>query len=161
MDTFRIYKYSLVLPLVFPILAALLLYISVEFYVAPRTIEQVNRWHDGLNLILLMIASSGLLGGIPYLTLAGLLLREMKNMSEHQVRTSLLWLPVLMVIFFGVILAVFVPFAAGFNADAMWRFFIQWLAISVSTLVFGYCYVFLTFGLVRLLRKRWPEWRKV
>lgn len=158
MDTLRIYRYSLVLPLVVPILAALLLYGLVELFPATEIYEQRGPWRDGLGLILLMIAGSGVVGGIPYLILAALLWREMKEMNERQVRISIVWLPILMIIFFGVILAVFVPFAEGFNTGALSRFFIQWLTYSAFTLVLGYCYVSLMFGLVRILRKRWPEW---
>lgn len=140
----RFHRFSLVLPLAVPAVIAPLLF--VDFH--------LPEW---LAWAVLYITYSGIIGGVPYLALVGLLFWWARGKSDIQFRGALLLLPIFM-------LPVFVVFIVlAFLGEAWLR---PESALSVSdvlrmllTLVpfilgFGYFYVLLVYGTARVLKRR-------
>ena len=135
----RVYRFSLMLPLVVPALIAPLLF--VDF-----------RLPEWLGAIVLFTAYSGFIGGVPYLVLVALLFWWARERSEAQFRRALVFSPVLM-------LPLFLPFMLAIS------FFTVGTESGVSELVggllfyvpfilgFGYVYVLLVFGTVFILKR--------
>ncbi len=132
MNIIRIYKFSLVLPLIVPLLIALFPpFITVALY-------------------------AFVVGGIPYIFLAGLLLWLMRGKSEEQVRKILMWSPVLMLLVFdalGLFIGVFI-LPKGRVSDNLMGFALTLLFLSQLILFIGYAYVLIVFGYVALLKRQ-------
>lgn len=148
-DLRNIYRFLLPLPLVIPGLVYL---VSISF--------ENSKFNDIYSIGLITIFS-GLIGGIPYLIIATSILIWSRKKSEAQIRKALLLSPLGMVVLFAFAVIAFSTMniyeaikGSGFLSlidviDGMARFF---LAFSVFSLVFGYAYVTLFFGIVRLFR---------
>lgn len=147
MDAIKIYKYSLFLPLIVP-----MLFSPALLFLRSMTESQ--------GLILLTIVYSGLVGGIPYLILIAIVFRWMRGKNEQQIRETLKLSPPFMIGIFVVGFALLNLVNLAFNKEPMKEVFTQFVVgtvfSSICILIFGYTYVLLVFGLVRLLRKQNP-----
>ena len=139
----RFYRFSLVLPLAVPALIAPLLFVGAH----------LPEW---LVWAALYTMYSGIIGGVPYLALVGLLFWWARGKSDTQFRGALILLPIFMLPVFAVLLVL------GLLGEAWLR---PESAISVSDvpvmllsvvpfiLGFGYFYVLLVFGTVLVLKR--------
>ena len=140
----RFYKFSLVLPLVVPLLPVPFLFVDAA---------RLPEWVVWMAVYMIF---SGIIGGIPYLVLVGLLFWWARGKSDTQFKRALVLLPIFMVAVVAVL------FGLGLLGEA-------WLkpesALSVSDagmllglvpfiLGFGYFYVVVVFGMARLLKRR-------
>ena len=145
MDVIKIYKYSLSLPLLIPLIFApgLLFLPSMNETVA---------------IIFLFIVYSGLIGGIPYLVLVTILLGLMRGKNELQIRNALMFSPPLLVgIFvsgFGLLHLLSIFANKTTIGESLSQFFVGSILCSIFILIFGYSYVLLVFGLVQILRPK-------
>ncbi len=145
MNPIKLYKWSLTLPLVVPILFA-------------PTLLLLRNTTETIAIVVLSIVYSGIVGGIPYLILAIVLFRWMKEKNELQIRKKLLQSPLLML---GVFIACFTLIHLFFFILSMGReineqitqFTVGLIFCSALILIFGYFYIFLTFGIVHIFRK--------
>jgi hypothetical protein len=139
MKVFRAYKFSLLLPLVVPVLFAPLLFVNVRF----------PEW---LGAVILFTAYSGIIGCVPYLVLVALLLRWARGKSEAQFRRALMLSPLLMLPLFWVFILVIS--LLRFGAESGVSELVEGLLFYVPfVLGFGYGYVLLVFGLVFALKR--------
>ena len=145
-DVKNIYRLSLGLPLVLPMLAGVVLWLLPEM-------------GPGVQMLLIVVAASGLIGGPPYLVLAGIFFVWMRNKDEAAIRRALLLSPLLLI---GAFAAIGMMYLAGMvlvgerlnPADLDADFIIGPLQIAAFSLLFGYAYVLIVFALVAVLR-RW------
>ncbi len=141
MNVIKIYKYSLFLPLIIPIIFS-----PALLFLRSMTETQA--------LVLLTIVYSGLVGGIPYLILIAILFRWMRDKNEQQIRKALIFSPLFMI---GIFVVGFALLNLIFNneplREAITQFLVGTVFTSICILIFGYSYVLLVFALVKLLRK--------
>lgn len=142
MNVIRVYKYSLSLPIIFPLLSLLFLYLFEG--IMP----------SGLTDSLCLVVYSGILGGLPYIILAASLLFWMRGKTELQITIALLLSPILMVIIFAVCFALIVFYFVLINGvmEGFSLLLIWFGVLAMFTLIFGYKYVFLVLGVVTLFR---------
>jgi hypothetical protein len=139
----RFYKLSLVLPLAIPaLLAPLFLFDS-----------PLPEW---LQWLVIFITFSGVIGGIPYIVLVGLLFWWARGKSDTQFRRALMQLPILMLPVFDVLalLGLLIerwqrPESALPASDVL----MVLLGFAPSILGFGYCFVLLVFGTAFVLKR--------
>ena len=138
------YRFSLLLPLAIPAVVAPLLF--VEFH--------LPKW---VLWAALFTTFSGLIGGLPYLALVGLLFWWARGKTDTQFRRALILLPIFMLPVVAVLLGLGLlgeawlrPESALPASDA----FVMWLGLVPYILGYGYFYVLLVFGTVRVLN-RW------
>ena len=140
----RFYKFFLFLPLAVPAIAAPLLWIE----------SQLPQW---LAWLAVYTFFSGVIGGIPYIVLVGLLLWWARGKSETQFSRALLLLPFLM-------LPVFAAFLVLGSLIELWLrgsasalppsdLLFMFLGLAPFILGFGYCYVLFVFGMAFGLRR--------
>lgn len=140
----RVYKYLLFLPLSVPLLFLPLVYSGLP---------GLGEW---LGLIVLIIVYSGIIGGLPYSILAIGLFWWMRKKSERQIRKALLFSPLFMIALFAVGISI-LRFIPSDNFDVLHTlpgFFGMLGSLSFFTLIVGYTYVLIVFGIVRLFRGR-------
>ncbi len=107
---------------------------------------------------LMFVAASGLVGGPPYLVLAGIFFFWMRNKDETAIRRLLLLSPLLLI---GAFAAIGMMYLAGMvavgeplnPADLDADFIIGPLQLAAFSLLFGYAYVLIVFALVAVLRR--------
>jgi uncharacterized membrane protein len=143
MKVIKVYKWSLALPLIVPILSAIPL-----LFVSSNDAEPLGL----LSGVIAAIILSGLVGGIPYLILVGLLLWWMRYKNEKQIRRVLILSPILLLplslIFITTISLL------RFGAEETLTDFSEVLTFYVPFILgFGYGYVALVFGAVFMLRR--------
>ena len=144
-DVKNIYRLSLALPLVRPALAGVVLWLFPGM-------------EPGAQILLMFVAGSGLIGGPPYMVLAGIFFVWMRNKDEAAIRRALLLSPLLLI---GSFAAIGMMYLAGMvlvgerlnPADLDADFIIGPLQIAAFSLLFGYGYVLVVFGLVAVLRR--------
>jgi len=141
----RFYRFSLVLPLAVPALIAPLLFVDAA------------RLPEWLVWAALYTMYSGIIGGVPYLALVGLLFWWARGKSDTQFRGALILLPIFMLPVFAVLLGLGLlgeawlrPESALPVSDAV--VMLLWLVPFI--LGFGYFYVLLVLGTARLLKRR-------
>lgn len=139
MTSKRLFQYSLVLPLIPPLLVLPLWFVR----------ESINENSAGA-FVLIVIAYSGIVGGIPYLILAAALLIWMRNKDLVLIRRVLLISPVLMLPIFSVCLGIYTMFFERHPSLNEYSFGL--IFFSVFIVLFGYTYVGLVFGLERIVR---------
>ena len=140
----RFYRFSLVLPLAVPALIAPLLFVDA----------QLPEW---LVWAALYTMYSGIIGGVPYLALVGLLFWWARRKSETQFKRALILLPIFMVPVLAVLLGLGLLGEAWLrpeNALPMSDALVMLLGLVPFILGFGYFYVLLVFGTARLLKRR-------
>jgi hypothetical protein len=133
MDVIRVYKFSLLLPLIVPLI--------IGFVFFP---------------LLTIALYTTVIGGVPYILLATLLLWLMRGKSEEQIRQILIWSPVLMLLLFdGLVLfaGVFI-FPKNRISINLAEFALTLFFLSTFILFVGYGYVLAVFGYVRLLKRQ-------
>lgn len=137
----NLYFYLLILPLLLPLLSLPL----IKFFEAslPQT----------ASLALVVIAFSGIIGGIPYLVLALAIFFWTRKRSESHVRRAILLSPIGMVVLFPVFILVisFIP-SMKMDLSGAADFMKAWAFLSAFSIVIGYAYVAIIFGVVRLYR---------
>ena len=140
MNVTRAYKLSLLLPILVPALfAPALLFI--------RSLT------EGAATVLMVIITSVVYGGVPYLILVVLLLRWMRGKSEAQIRRALMLSPLLMLIIFQAVAGVWVACFSEARPRIN-QFMGSLLVLTPFVLLFGYAYVGAAFGLIRVLKRR-------
>lgn len=132
MDIIRVYKFSLLLPLIVPLVIGL-------FFIPLLTIALY----------------ATVIGGIPYIFLAALLLLSMRGKSEEQIRKILIWSPVLMLFLFDGLVLFGGVFILPENriSNNLSEFALTLFFLSVFILLVGYAYVLAVFGYVALLKR--------
>lgn len=139
MKEFRAYKFSLLLPLIFPAMIAPLMFVNLQF----------PEW---LGAVLLFTAYSGVIGGVPYLVLVTLLLRWARGKSESQFRRALVVSPILMLPLFWMFIAI--VGLLRFGTELGMPEIVEGLLFYVPFILgFGYGYVVLVFGVVFILKR--------
>jgi len=140
----RFYRFSLLLPLAVPAVIAPLLFVGFH----------LPEW---LQWAVLYTTYSGLIGGIPYLALVGLLFWWARSKSDTQFKRALILLPIFMVPVLDVLLGLGLlgeawlrPESALPVSDAL----VMLLGLVPFILGFGYFYVLLVFGMARVLKRR-------
>ena len=145
MNEERVYKYSLALPIVLPVICLL---------IAPLTPSNLDTVYGPIARVLMAFILSGVIGGIPYAILAIGLLVWMRDKDLIQIRKALLLSPLFLIpiVLFGGLIFI----AVGLNVSASYPlvYVYYMLVFSACTLAFGYFYVLIVFGLARLIRKR-------
>ncbi len=139
MTSKRLFQYSLVLPLVPPLLVLPLWFVR----------ESINENSAGA-FVLIVIAYSGIVGGIPYLILAAALLIWMRNKDLVLIKRVLLISPALMLPIFSVCLGIYTVFFE--RHPSLNEYLFGLIFFSVFIVLFGYTYVGLVFGLERIVR---------
>ena len=140
----RFYRFSLMLPLTVPALSALLLF-------ADFSLPEWLAW------AVLYVTYSGIIGGVPYLALVGLLFWWARRKSDTQFRRALVLLPIFMLPVFVIFLVLAFLGAAwlrpesALSASDVLR---ALLGLVPFILGFGYFYVLLVFGTARVLKRR-------
>lgn len=140
----RFFRFSLVLPLAVPALIAPVLFVGA----------QLPEW---LVWVALYAIYSGIIGGLPYLALVGLLFWWARRKSDTQFKRALILLPIFMVPVLAVLLGLGLlgeawlrPESALPVSDAL----LMLLGLVPFILGFGYFYVLLVFGVARVLKRR-------
>jgi amino acid transporter len=101
-------------------------------------------------LILIVIAFSGIVGGIPYLILTVALLIWMRDKELPSIRRAILLSPLMMIPIYAFCLGVYVLI---FERDpSLGEYFIGLFFYGAFIPIFGYAYVGVAFGLEKLLR---------
>lgn len=145
MSVIKLYKYSLFLPVIVPLVFA-----PAVFYLRSMT--------ETMALIVLIIVYSGLVGIVPYLILTAILLKQMRGKSEGQIRRILSFSPFIMILIFCALAVISLFPALQFFSNEPARELIQQILIllifcSLFTLLFGYFYIALIFGFVWIYKK--------
>ena len=140
----KFYKFSLVLPLAVPALMTPLLFVTV----------QLPKW---LVILVVYTTFSGIIGGIPYLILVGLLFWWARGKSDPQFKRALIFLPIFMVplvvLLFGLCLLVEAWLKPENALPVSGALLI--LGILVPFILgFGYFYLLLVFGTARVLTRQ-------
>lgn len=137
------YRYLLALPLLIPVVSIPLL----------KLLQNSDTGVFGT--ILLFVAFSGIIGGIPYLVIGCFLFWWTRKKDEPQVRKALLLSPIGMVIIFPLLILVvsLIPSMKA-NVTGISQFATAWAVLSSYSIIFGYAYVAIIFGIVRLYRGR-------
>ncbi|MCM3869835.1 MAG: hypothetical protein ND895_03910 [Pyrinomonadaceae bacterium] len=139
----RLYRFSLVLPLVVPAVVAPLLFVDFP----------LPEW---LVLAVLYTTYSGVIGGIPYLALVGLLFWWARGKSNTQFRRTLSLLPIFMLPMFAVFLVLSLLGEAWLRPESALpaaEILRMLLTFVPFILGFGYLYVLLVFATVFVLRR--------
>lgn len=141
-DPRNIYKYSLFLPIIVPLLFAPVLYFGLQSL------------GERLGLVVIIIVYSGIIGGIPYFLLGVLMAIWMRGKSEVQIRNALLLSPLIMAGLTAIFLLVlrFVPSDNLEVLHSLGGFFGILGVLALFIAIFGYAYVGIAFGLVRVAR---------
>lgn len=142
MNERRLYKYSLVLPILLPAICLL---------ITPHNLDTL---YGPLATVLMAFIFSGLIGGIPYVILAIALLVWMRDQDLQQIRRALLLSPLFLipiVVFAGLI---YLAVVGNVSAPDPLVYVYSILVFGGYILAFGYFYVLIAFGLARLVRKR-------
>lgn len=141
MNSKRFFQYSLALPLIPPLLVLPLWFVR----------DSINE-NSPLALVPIVIAYSGIVGGIPYFILAVGLLVWMRNKDLPSIKKALLAAPALMLPIFAACLAIYtIVFEKhpSFN-----EYFLGLIVFSIFIILFGFVYVGLVFGVEKVLRGR-------
>jgi hypothetical protein len=135
----RVYRFSLLLPLVVPALIAPLLFAGF-------------RLPEWLGAIVLFTAYSGFIGGVPYLVLVALLFWWARGKSEAQFKYALVFSPLLMLPLFLVFMLAVSLLTVGTESGV--SELVSGLLFYVPFILgFGYFYVLLVFGTVFILKR--------
>jgi hypothetical protein len=140
----RFFRLSLLLPLALPALLAPLMFVD----------SYLPKWMAAAAIFMIY---SGLLGGIPYLVLVGLLFWWARKKSDIQFKRALVFLPIFMVPTFSLILGLSLLVEASLRpayALSVSQWFVMSLVLVPFILGFGYFYVLLVFGMAWVLRRR-------
>jgi hypothetical protein len=140
----RFYRLSLALPLAVPLLVAPLLFLTAK----------LPEW---LAWVALYTTFSGIIGGLPYLLLIGLLLWWARGKSDSQFKRALALLPILMLPVVSVMLILALLTEAWLrpaNALPFSDAVLMWLGLVLFILGFGYFYVVLVFSAAFVLKRR-------
>jgi hypothetical protein len=141
MSVSRAYQLSLLLPLLVPaVLAPILFGLG----------GALPQW---LITVLSFVVWSGLIGGVPYVLLAMLLLLWARGKREKQVRRGLVLSPFFMLLIFSgfIIVASLISPSPDASPSSLAQ---ALLFFGSFVLVFGYAYVGLVFGAVWALRRK-------
>ena len=144
----RFYKYSLLLPVAVPALVWLLVTSLSSFNL------QLPTW---LIVPVVYTTFSGLIGGVPYLMLIGLLFLWARGKSDTQFKRAVALLPVLMLTVVIVLIVVALSAEAWFqpeNAVGFWDALLMLLGLVPFILGFGYFYMLVVFSAAAILRRR-------
>ena len=137
----KVYAVALSLPLVVPALLAALLYFDLR----------PPNWSKTLIVFTIL---SGLVGGIPYLVLVGLLFWWGRGKSDAQFKRALLLSPILMLPVFLAFLVIFSLVSGSFRDEADAVEVLKGVVLYFSCIIgFGYAYVLLVFGTVFVLKR--------
>ena len=138
----RIYRFSIWLPLIVPALVMLIWNVLITGLGAPKP-------SGVFDIVLEVLAYSGIYGGPPYILLAAWATWWIRGRSEPDIRRVMFLAPLLMVAVFGAICLVM-----GAFADRM-RVWLSVAALGISIIIpLGYIYVALAVGLRRWLGPR-------
>ena len=137
-DPRSIYKYSLFLPILVPLLFAPLLYFGLQSL------------GEKLGLIVIIIFYSGIIGGIPYFFLGVALAIWMREKSEAQIRKALLLSPLFMVGLTAILYLAYWLTPAGDRS--ILGLFGTLAVLALFVFLFGYAYVGIAFGIARFVR---------
>ena len=140
MNVTRAYKLSLLLPILVPALCA-----PALFFIRSLT--------EGAATVLMVIVTSMLYGCIPYLILAGLLLRWMRDKDEAQIRRALKLSPLFMLVIFQLFAGVWISLFSEARPRIN-QFIGSLIVLTPFVLLFGYAYVGVAFGLIRVWKRR-------
>jgi hypothetical protein len=141
----RFYRFSLVLPLVVPVLPVPLLFVDAA------------RLPEWLVWVAVYTMFSGIIGGVPYLVLVALLFWWARGKSDTNFRRALILLPIFMLPVVAVLIGLALlgeawlrPENALTASDAL----VMLLGLVPFIVGFGYFYVLLVFGTARVLKRR-------
>ena len=140
----RFYRFSLLLPLTVPAVTAPLLFVDLN----------LPQW---LLWAALYTTYSGLIGGLAYLVLVGLLFWWARGKNDTQFRRALILLPIFMLPVFAVLLGFALLGEAWLrpeNALPVSNALVMLIFLVPFILGFGYYYVLLVFWTARVLRRR-------
>jgi MFS family permease len=137
----KAYQLSLSLPLLVP--AAL----------APILFGLVGVLPEWLITVLSFVVWSGLIGGVPYVLLATLLLLWARGKREKEIRRGLILSPFFMLLIFWcfVTVASLISPSPDASPSSLAQAF---LFFGSFVLIFGYAYVALVFGAIWMLRRK-------
>ncbi len=141
MNEKKVYKYSLVLPIVVPAICLL---------ITPHNLDTL---YGPIATVLMAFIFSGLIGGIPYSILAMGLLMWMRDKELLQIRKALLLSPLFLIPIIVLFVLIYVAVGNESAPDPLVYVYYT-LIFGGYVLAFGYFYVAIAFGLARLLRKR-------
>ena len=140
----KFYRLSLALPLAVPLFTAPLLFLA----------DQLPQW---LVIAAIYTAYSGIIGGVPYLMVIGLLLLWAHGKSDAQFKRALLLSPMLMLFVAAIIIAVALSAEAWLKPENALPFsnsILMLLGLVPFILGFGYFYVLLVFSAASILKRR-------
>ncbi|HKZ79308.1 MAG TPA: hypothetical protein VJ124_13595 [Pyrinomonadaceae bacterium] len=140
----RFYRLSLVLPLAVPVLIAPLLVLDF----------QLPEW---LGWVVLVTVYSGIIGGLPYLVLVGLLFWWGRRKSDTQFRRALIFSPIFMLAVFAMLLVLATSCEGWLRPeDALPASEVLRMLLSCVPFIlgFGYFYVLVVFEAAFVLRRR-------
>ena len=140
----RFYRFSLFLPLVLPALIAPLLFLDF-------------RLPEWIAWLILVVTFSGVIGGVPYLVLVGLLFWWARRKSDIQFRRALVLLPTMMIPVFAIFVVLGLLVEAWLRPDSALpavEILRMLLTFMPFILGFGYSYVLLVFGTAKVLKRR-------
>lgn len=139
----RAYQFSLALPIIFPSLAVAPVYLGKSFL------------PEILLSFFSIILASGFFGGLPYLIVVAGLLLWAPDHSTISFRKAILFTPLLLILIHVVLLLVLIIWQLFKRepSDSEINFALGLMAIFAGCdLVFGYIYIFLVFGCIRILQ---------
>jgi hypothetical protein len=140
MNVKPVYKLSLLLPIIVPVLFA-------------PTLLFFKSLSESTATVLMIIITSLVYGGVPYLILVGLLLRWMRDKNEAQIRRALILSPLFMIVIFQLVAGVYIALFSEARPRIN-QFIGSLIILTPFILLFGYAYVGIAFGLIRVWKKR-------
>lgn len=144
MDEKRIYKFSLLLPVVVPILCLVLMTVASDFI------------PESLTSLLFVTVFSLVFGGLPYAVVAILLFIWMWDEEPRRIRIALLLSPIVMIAVFFLLAFVYTFVSGEYSFSTLTYNNVVYPVMFYSgfILAYGYFYVFVTLIAARLLRKK-------
>ncbi len=138
------YKLSLGLPIIVP---------AICYLVTPDIPLEAS---DPVYDVSFALILSGLIGGIPYLIFLIAFLIWMRKREVGQIRTALLVTPLIFIPIFILICSILIKTVVNKSPPdtELFRYIPYFPPVAGCILLFGYSYVFVTFGLARILRRR-------
>ena len=140
----RFYKISLLLPLALPAVVAPLLFVE----------SHLPKWVLWAALITTL---SGVIGGLPYIALVGLLFWWARWKTDNQFRRALILLPIFMLPVVAMLLGLALLVETWLRPESalpVSEAIAVWLGLVPYILGYGYFYVLLVFGTAKVLN-RW------
>lgn len=144
MDERRIYKFSLLLPIVVPLICLALMTVASD--IVPES------WTN----YLLVTVISLIFGGIPYAVVAILLLIWMWDEEPRRIRIALFLSPIMMLAVFFPLAFIYTFVSGEYSLSTLTYNNVVYPVVFFTgfILAYGYFYVFVTLIAARLLRKK-------